>query len=79
VIDERTGRQAGNHGTANQALEYALDVHEADPGNQLEFLRAWREGDLADEWPDFYTWLNALESPEGTPGVGRTELSAGNA
>jgi hypothetical protein len=59
MIDERTGRQVGDHGTA--------------------FLDAWRTGEAADRWPDFYAWLNRIENPEGAPGVGRAELSSGDA
>ena len=55
-IDPRTNRPFGDHGTAMQAINYALDVemeHECDCSG---FLRAWREGDLG-AWPDFYVWL----------------------
>lgn len=62
AVDPRTGRPVGDHGTANQAIAYMLDEHEADPGNQVEFMRAWREGDLADEWPDYYQWLERQEA-----------------
>ena len=54
VIDPRTNRPLGNHGTALQAITWALD-HE--DGNVDDFLRAWRIGDL-EEWPDYYEWLN---------------------
>lgn len=57
TIDPRTGRPWGDHGTASQALEWALDGGDSDLGNQIEFLRAWREGDAFDEWPEFYGWL----------------------
>lgn len=53
-IDTRTGRPVGDHGTALQAVNFALD-HE-DSGDTNTFLRCWREGDLA-EWPEFYEWL----------------------
>lgn len=59
VNDPRTGRPWGDHGTANQALEYALD-HEANFGDPEAFLRCWREGDL-EEWPEFYVWLAEQE------------------
>lgn len=58
-IDTRTGRPWGDHGTANDAVEYALD--EVDIVEEGDFLRAWREGDL-EEWPEFYTWLAKRES-----------------
>lgn len=56
-LDPRTGRMFGDHGTAAQAIEFLLDVQQA-PGEETEFLRAWRQGDL-DEWPEYYEWLNA--------------------
>jgi hypothetical protein len=52
----RTGRPIGDHGTANDAIEYVLESH-VDLGCPAEdFLRCWRVGDL-DEWPEFYKWL----------------------
>lgn len=60
-IDASTGRPNGDHGTAMDAINFALDTSnglEAD-----DFLRAWREGDLA-EYPDFYEWLAAQEGAE---------------
>lgn len=57
-VDPRTGRPCGDHGTAMDAINFALDTSQ---GLECEdFLRAWREGDLA-EWPDFYEWLAAQE------------------
>jgi hypothetical protein len=51
--DPHTGRPFGDHGTANQAIDFALsEAHET-----YEFLKAWREGDL-EEWPEFYVWLS---------------------
>jgi hypothetical protein len=57
-IDLCTGRPIGDHGTATQAIDYAID-HEGSAFADA-FLRAWREGDL-DEWPDFYAWLKQKE------------------
>jgi hypothetical protein len=60
TIDRRTMRPVGDHGTANDALEWALDVYRNDPsgdGDIEPFLRAWREGDAMGEWPEFYEWL----------------------
>lgn len=58
-IDPRTGRPLGDHGTALQAISFALDTSQ---GLECEdFLRAWREGDL-DEWPDFYEYLRNDEA-----------------
>lgn len=62
LLDERTGRPHGDHGTHLQALEYMLERMEEDPANQVAFIRAWRKGDL-EEWPEFYEWL---EDEEGT-------------
>lgn len=59
-IDPRTNRPFGDHGTANQAIEYALE-HVDGPGEGEDFLRAWREGDL-EEWPEFYPWLSKQEA-----------------
>jgi hypothetical protein len=55
-IDKRTGREVGDHGTALQAINFVLDRDKSDPFDKLEFLTAWREGNL-DEWPEYYTWL----------------------
>lgn len=60
VIDPRTGRPVGDHGTAAQAIEWALDQNDDYAGVDC-FLRAWREGDLG-EWPEFYEWLTRVES-----------------
>ncbi len=59
--DPRTGRPLGDHGTAAQAIEYALEViPRSDCPEPDTFLRAWREGDL-EEWPEFYDWLRTQE------------------
>lgn len=55
TVDVRTGRPLGDHGTYQQAVDYALDVDRSGEG--LVFLRSWRDGDLA-EWPEYYTWLS---------------------
>ena len=56
-IDPRTGRPYGDHGTANQVIEYILQPR-VDLGCPAEdFLKCWREGDL-EEWPEYYEWLN---------------------
>lgn len=52
-IDPRTGRTYGDHGTAMQAINFALDHLSIERDT---FLKCWREGDL-DEWPEFYVWL----------------------
>ena len=65
-IDSRTGRPIGDHGTAEQAIAFALDAH-SDTLQTYEFLEAWRDGDL-DEWPEFYPWLAALDQPQSGEG-----------
>lgn len=52
-IDPRTGRPAGDHGTALQAIQYAVEWERLEADT---FLKCWLEGDL-DEWPEFYEWL----------------------
>jgi hypothetical protein len=54
--DPRTGRPWGDHGTTQQALEFALDYID-DPYDTIQFLKDWREAEL-DEWPEFYAWLS---------------------
>lgn len=39
-------------GTANEALDYALDVLNISYSEAFTFLHDWRDGDLRD-WPDF--------------------------
>lgn len=59
-LDPRTGRPFGDHGTANDAIEFALDdpksVLDRDLCNMEGFLKSWRCGNL-DEFPEFYQWL----------------------
>lgn len=55
-IDPRTGREVGDHGTAQQAIEFVLDTPHLTFGQEVPFLIAWREGAL-DEWPEYYAWL----------------------
>jgi hypothetical protein len=61
-IDPKTGREFGDHGSADQAVVWALD-HSPSWGTEYAhaFLWAWREGDLAG-FPDYYAWLK--EQPE---------------
>lgn len=47
-------RGLDEHGTYEDAVTYVLDVCSEDTDL---FLRAWREGNLA-EWPEYYQWLN---------------------
>jgi hypothetical protein len=58
-IDPKTGRPFGDHGTANQALKFALEVLKT---RKLFFLEEWYEGAAADEFPEFYLWLEGRES-----------------
>jgi hypothetical protein len=60
-IDTNTGRPFGDHGTANDALDYALDVIE-DWAEMVDFLFAWREGAAYEDWPEFYHWLDGREN-----------------
>lgn len=59
-IDANTNRPVGDHGTANDALDYALDVIE-DWAEMVDFLFAWREGAAYEDWPEFYDWLSDRE------------------
>lgn len=59
TIDPRTGFPVGFHGGYSHALDWMLDHMDSDTGNQIEFIRAWREGDL-DEWPEYYDWLRSI-------------------
>lgn len=54
AIDPKTGREFGDHGSANEAIDFALD-HEGT-GMTWEFLKSWRQGDL-EEWPEYYAFL----------------------
>lgn len=60
-LDPRTGRPFGDHGTAEQAIDFAISVADTEAE---AFLRSWQQGDL-DEWPEFYVWLaHQPQSPE---------------
>lgn len=61
AIDPRTGRPIGDHGTALQAINFALDKTGLAPEQTEIFLWGWREGNL-DDWPDFYEWLKTQEN-----------------
>jgi len=54
MMDPRTGRPLGDHGTASEAIDFALDYNLCTEPDT--FLRSWRMGSL-DEWPEFYEWL----------------------
>jgi hypothetical protein len=55
-IDTDTNRPVGDHGTASNAIEFALHHHD-DTLQTYEFLAAWQRGDLS-EWPEYHEWLN---------------------
>lgn len=57
-IDPRTGRAVGDHGTAQDAIDFCL-AHCRTMEPEV-FLRAWREGCM-DEWPEYYVWLAKRE------------------
>lgn len=59
-IDPNTNRPMGDHGTSQQAIDFALDVHD-DTLETYEFLNAWRDGGAWEEWPEFYVWLAEQE------------------
>lgn len=60
-IDPTTGRRFGDHGTAQNAIDFVLsNGGEAGVGETEAFLRCWTEGDLGG-WPDFYAWLAKSE------------------
>lgn len=59
LLDENIGFPIGFHGGYSHAVDYALDHLEQDTANQIEFLRAWREGSL-EEWPEYYDWLREI-------------------
>jgi len=61
AIDPTTKRPVGDHGTASQAMDYALAGDNEVWTQEVEFLQAWREGRAAEEWPEFYEWLNEQE------------------
>lgn len=53
-VDPITKRPYGDHGTALQAIDFALDeLREIDASC---FLYDWRCGDLL-AWPEYYEWL----------------------
>lgn len=58
-------RPPWDHGTAEQAIEWALDHNLLGDLEAGAFLRHWREGWL-DEWPEYQAWL-AAQPPEPTP------------
>lgn len=55
--DPSTGRPFGDHGTAQDAIDFAVDIL---AGEHHTFLKCWREGNLT-EWPEFYHWLAIKE------------------
>lgn len=56
-LDPRTGRPFGDHGTAGDAIDFALDGQFVGYDETELFLEAWRDGTAHDEWPEYYEWL----------------------
>jgi hypothetical protein len=56
-IDPLTGRAFGDHGTANDALEWALDHGPDVDFEAIGFLIDWRDGSAFEKYPEFYIWL----------------------
>ena len=58
--DPRTGRPFGNHGSANEAHLWGLEI--GDRFREVDdfetFIKVWQEGSAFEEWPEFYRWLN---------------------
>ena len=56
--DPITGRPYGDHGSAADAIEFALDdpkgLIDGDAYNLQEFLESWRDGGA---WLEYYVWL----------------------
>lgn len=56
LTDPKTGLPFGEHGRAQDAIDYALsnylDLHKIPL-----FLHSWQHGHSADEWPEYYDWL----------------------
>ena len=61
VIDDITYAGATmvgpNIGTAEQAIDYALNLIEVDFIQAEEFLRDWHSGDVS-AWPSYLEWLS---------------------
>jgi hypothetical protein len=58
-IDPRYGRMLGEHGEADDAIEWVLQQWDEGFGDLdvAVFLSGWRDGDL-EEFPEFNAWLN---------------------
>ncbi|WP_404480018.1 hypothetical protein [Novosphingobium sp. BL-52-GroH] len=67
--DPATGRPFGDHGTAAQALHWALNVYE-DPSGGLDFLQEWQQGGAWEEWFEFYEWLEPWPAERPRRGTG---------
>lgn len=58
-------RALHDHGTAQDAIDYALDALVFDDAHdRLAFLACWQNGAL-DEWPEFYPWLDRRALAQG--------------
>lgn len=57
IAELRAATTGDFHGTANDAIEFVTSgAADCGPGEEVEFLRSWQQGDLA-EWPEYYEWL----------------------
>jgi hypothetical protein len=52
MIDHRTGRPFGDNGSEKQARKYGDSI-----GIPETFLKAWREGTVLNEYPEYGDWL----------------------
>lgn len=62
VARPATSRAPGDHGTGEQAIEWALKKAYLE---LYEFLSAWQQGDAENEWPEFYAWLDGQRTRGG--------------
>lgn len=61
-MDARTGRPFGDHGTANDAIDFALSKEGPSHVEIGDFLMDWNDGSSAEHWPEFYSWLAKREA-----------------
>jgi hypothetical protein len=59
--EERAARREGRATDAVDAIVFALK--DDDPGNGLEFLRAWLDGSWEEEWPEYRAFLTDRRDP----------------
>jgi hypothetical protein len=61
----------GDHGTYEDAVRFALDVHDDRLGT-YQFLKAWNEGDLL-YYPEYYEWLSTRKKTSAQPAPDQVE------